>query len=457
MALWGGRFNKDTNRAVAAYTESVSYDQRLYPHDIRGSIAHVMMLARQKIIPGADAERIIAQLEQILARLQAGNFEFKTELEDIHMNIEAALIAELPGCGARVHTGRSRNDQVQTDLRLYLRAEADELAKLLADLQRALVDTAAANQNAVMPGFTHLQHAQPVLLAHHLLAYVEMLDRDKGRLADCRKRLNRSPLGAGALAGSTLPLDREYTAELLGFDGPLQNSMDAVADRDYLIEFLAALSIIAVHMSRLSEDVILWASQEFAFVELDDAFTTGSSLMPQKKNPDVAELTRGKCGRVVGALMGMITILKGLPLTYNRDLQEDKEGLFDAIDTVKAMLGVYAPMMATAKFNHETMEKMASDPALMATDLAEWLVRQGIAFRDAHHRVGKFVGWCREHNRRLDDVSVAEMRETIPEATADCLALFSPRRSVAARDLTGGTAPVQVAKQIARWQTALAQ
>ncbi len=456
MALWGGRFDKQTDEKVARFTESVSYDQRLYPHDIAGSKAHVRMLGRTGIIPAADSQAIVEELDRIKSRLDGGQFELRQELEDIHMNIESAVIEALGDVGARVHSGRSRNDQVATDERLYLRSEADAIVDLLKDMQRALVQLGRDNQDVILPGFTHLQHAQPVLLAHHLLAYVEMFDRDKGRLADCRARFNRLPLGAGALAGSTLPLDREFVAAELGFDGVLRNSMDAVADRDFMVEFLAGLAITAMHLSRLAEDVILWMSQEFSFVELDDAFCTGSSLMPQKKNPDVAELTRGKTGRVYASLFGLLTVLKGLPLTYNRDLQEDKEGLFDAIDTIKLMLGTMAPMLATAKVDGERTLEAAEDPALMATDLAEWLVKQGVPFRDAHHQVGSYVGYCRAHRLPLNGTTVEQMRESIPLATAECLALFSAKKSVAARDLIGGTAPAQVGKQLDYWEGELA-
>ena len=457
MALWGGRFSKDTNQLVARFSESVSYDQRLYPYDIQGSIAHVTMLAEQGIVAEADAEAIRRELLAIKERLDEGTFALRTELEDIHMNIESALIAKLGDVGARVHTGRSRNDQINTDERLYLRHEADEIRAALRAMQQAMIELAAREPEAILPGLTHLQNAQPVLFAHHLLAYVEMFERDRERLADCRKRLNRCPLGAGAIAGSTLPLNRERTAELLGFDEVLRNSMDAVADRDYIVEFLAGLSLVAMHCSRLAEDVILWVSQRFRFLELDDAFCTGSSLMPQKKNPDVAELARGKTGRVYAALIGILTVLKGLPLTYNRDLQEDKEGLFDAIDTVKMILGTMAPMMATATPNTETMAAAAADPALMATDLAEWLVKRGVPFRDAHHMVGSYVGWCAKRGLALDAATVGQMRETIPLAAPECLELFAAARSVAGRDLTGGTAPAQVARQLAFWQERLGE
>ncbi len=455
MALWGGRFSGDTNELVAKLSESISYDQRLYAHDIRGSIAHVNMLAQQEIIPTADARAIIDELGNILAEIEAGNFEFKEELEDVHMNIEARLIERLGDAGGRVHTGRSRNDQVATDIRLYLRDEIDTIKDLLTELQRALVQLAAANAEVIMPGFTHLQHAQPVLFAHHLLAYVEKLERDKGRLADARKRMNVCPLGAGALAGTTLPLDREATAKELGFDGPMRNSMDAVSDRDFALELAAALAIVMTHMSRFSEDIIFWKSQETAFIELGDAFCTGSSLMPQKKNPDVAELTRGKTGRVFGALTSLLTTMKGLPLCYNRDMQEDKEQLFDAIDTVKLILATYVPMVASITVDAEAMLTAASDPALMATDLAEWLVEQGVPFRTAHDRVGKFVAWCKDHGKALDAVTLDEMKETIPEADAACLGLFDPERSVAARDLAGGTAPKRVAACLASWEKEL--
>lgn len=455
MALWGGRFAKDTDEKVAAFTESVSYDQQLYPYDVQGSKAHVAMLAEQEIIPKEDAQAISDTLSEIKELLDQGKVELKTELEDIHMNIESRLIEALGSTGARVHSGRSRNDQVATDERLYMRHEAMEIVSMLEDMQRAMVDLADRNDDAILPGFTHLQHAQPVPFAHHLLAYVEMFDRDKNRLLDCRGRLNVLPLGSGALAGSTLPLNREFTAKKLGFDAVMRNSMDAVGDRDYIVEFLADLSIIAMHCSRLAEDIILWCSQEFSFIELDDAFCTGSSLMPQKKNPDVAELTRGKTGRVYGNLFSMLTILKGLPLTYNRDLQEDKEGLFDSIDTIKMILGTMAPMLATATVCKESMARAASDPELMATDLAEWLVGKGVPFRDSHHLVGSFVGYCRAKGIKLNEATLEQMRESVPMAEQECLELFSAQKSVEGRNITGGAAPVQVRKQLDFWKEQL--
>ena len=455
MTLWGGRFSEDPNALAAQMSQSISYDRRLYAHDIHGSQAHARMLAQCGIIPEADAAAICRELETIRAEIADGKFAFAERLEDIHMNIEARLIERLGDTGARLHTGRSRNDQVCTDLRLYLRDELDQLAALLRAEQQALVAVATANADVIMPGFTHLQHAQPVLFAHHLLAYVEMFARDAERLADARRRLNRCPLGAGALAGSTLPLDREFTARELGFDGPLRNSMDAVSDRDFVLEVLAGLAILMMHASRLSEDLIFWKSPEAGFADLGDAFCTGSSLMPQKKNPDLAELTRGKCGRVYGALMALLTTTKGLPLCYNRDLQEDKEPLFDALDTVKLVLAAGAPMLRSLTLDRARLRAAAADPALMATDLAEELVRRGLPFRTAHHRVGRFVAWCRAHAKALNAVTLAEMRESIPEADEACLSLFSPERSVAARDLIGGTAPAQVQRQLAFWRKEL--
>ena len=455
MALWGGRFSSNTSDEVARYSESISFDKRLYRCDIEGSRAHVKMLAAAGIIPQETADAIREELLRIRDKIDAGDFKFDISLEDIHMHIESALIDVLGAEGARVHSGRSRNDQIALDLRLYLRDEIDLLVHGIRRFQKSLVGMAAAHPRVIMPGFTHLQHAQVVLFAHHLLAYVEMLDRDASRLADCRKRLNVLPLGSGALAGSTLPLDREMVSAELGFDAVSRNSMDSVADRDFAIEFVAVLAVFAMHTSRLSEDLILWCSQEFDFIELDDAFCTGSSLMPQKKNPDVCELTRGKTARVYGSLAALLTLCKGLPLTYNRDLQEDKIAVFDACDTAEQILAVYPPMIDSMKLKEENMRRAASDPALMATDIAEQLVKMGVPFRSAHHRVGSFVKWCKEHDRRLDQASLAEMRETIPEATEEFLNLFDPEASVAKRDLTGGTGFSQVARQISFWQSAL--
>ena len=371
------------------------------------------------------------------------------------MHIENALIGKLGNEGARVHSGRSRNDQVALDLRLYLREECDFIVSGIREFQKALVGKAAEHPDAIMPGFTHLQHAQVILFAHHLLAYVEMLQRDAERLADCRKRIDIMPLGSGALAGSTLPLDREFVRRELGFAKLTRNSLDGVADRDFALEFLAALAIFAMHVSRLSEDMILWCSQEFSFVELDDAFCTGSSLMPQKKNPDVCELTRGKTARIYGDLAALLTLCKGLPLAYNRDLQEDKVAIFDAVDTAKAILSVYPAMIGTMTIRRERMAAAAADPALMATDLAEKLVELGVPFRDAHRRVGSFVKYCKENGKALNEVTLDEMRLTIPEATPEFLTLFDPVESVRKRRLVGGTGFEPVAEQLKFWQKEL--
>ena len=455
MALWGGRFSSGVNADVARYSESISFDKRLYRHDIMGSRAHVKMLAKAGIIPQESADAIRKELLNIQQEIESGNFKYDIALEDIHMHIESRLIEILGNEGARVHSGRSRNDQVALDIRLYLRDEIDIIIEKIRGFQAALVDVASANPKQIIPGFTHLQHAQVVLLAHHLLAYVEMLDRDAERLADCRKRVDVMPLGSGALAGSTLPLDREEVCRELGFSRVTRNSMDAVADRDFAIELASALSIFAMHTSRLSEDLILWSSQEFDFIELDDAFCTGSSLMPQKKNPDVCELTRGKTARVYGALTAMLTLCKGLPMTYNRDMQEDKVAVFDALDTAELMLAVYPPMIRDMRVKRENMAAAAADPALMATDIAEKLVELGVPFRDAHHRVGAFVKYCKDRNMALDQATLAEMQETIPEATAEFLTLFDPRESVAKRRLPGGTGFEPVANQVEFWKKEL--
>ena len=455
MAMWGGRFSENTSQSVADFSESISYDKRLYKFDIQGSKAHAAMLGAAGIIPEATSKAIIEELDNILARIEKGEFEFKKSLEDIHMNIESALIDKLGNEGARVHSARSRNDQVALDIRLYLRDEIKTIAEMIKEFQKALVFQAEQNVDTIMPGFTHLQHAQVVSFAHHLLAYVEMFSRDIERLEDCCRRINVLVLGSGAIAGTTLPINREMVCELLGFERVSRNSMDAVADRDFAIELVNALAIFAMHCSRLSEDMILWCSQEFNFIELGDAFCTGSSLMPQKKNPDVAEITRGKTARVYGDLMALLTMCKGLPLTYNRDLQEDKEAIFDAIDTVKMVLSVYPPMLGTLTPKKENMEKAANDPALMATDIAEELVKLGVPFRNAHHRVGSYVKYCKDNNKNLDECTLEEMQITIPEANEEFLKLFDPRISVAKRNITGATGFEQVAKQVKFWQEKL--
>jgi len=455
MAIREGRFKGGRAPGVPEFTASIGFDQRLYRQDLAGSRAHATMLGECGIIPVRSARRIVAELNRLERRIAAGKFEFRAELEDIHMHLEQALTAALGEEGARLHTARSRNDQIAVDLRLWLRDELDALGQGVRNLQRALVGQAAQHRSAIMPGFTHLQHAQPVLLAHHLLAYVEMFERDRERLADCRRRVNVMPLGAGALAGTSLPINRERVAELLGFPRISQNSMDAVADRDQVCEALAALSILMMHVSRLGEDVILWCTTEFGFAEPGDEYCTGSSLMPQKKNPDLVELCRGKAARVYGALMSLLSLCKNLPLTYNSDLQEDKEPLFDAVDTVRGVLAVLPGLIGSLRFNCARMRAAAADPFLMATDLAEELVRSGMPFRIAHQRVGALVRHCRETGISPERLSLAAIRKVIPEATPACLEVFSPERSVAARELPGGTGPRQVARQLAAWRRRL--
>jgi len=453
-ALWGGRFATETNELVARLSESVSYDHRLYKHDIAQSKAHVRMLAKQGLVTAEDAAQCTSGLDQLCSQIENGTFgAFDIKLEDIHMNIESRLTRLVGEPGSKLHTARSRNDQVATDLRLYLRDEIQLLVSLVRSLQRVLVTLAEEYAQVIMPGFTHLQHAQPVVLGHYFLAYCEMFDRDAGRLEDTLNRLDFCPLGSGAIATTTLPIDRFFVAEQLGFrHGPCRNSMDAVSDRDFALELLAAISISMMHLSRMSEDLIFWMSQEAGWIELGDAFCTGSSLMPQKKNPDVCELTRGKTGRVYGNLLALLATMKGLPLCYNRDMQEDKERIFDSLDTYKALLQIFREMILTLKPNQERMFAAASDPSLMATDLAEWLVRNGVPFREAHHRVGALVGECTRSGRRLNELTLAEMQRVVPEATADCLELFDPLRSVQARNIFGGTAPEQVRSQVAFWK-----
>ncbi len=456
MAIWGGRFSKDADEIAAVFGESLSFDRRLYAQDIKCSVAHVRMLATSKIIDDADASAIVDELGRIHTEIESGDFNFSSECEDIHMSIETCLIDRLGETGARIHAARSRNDQVATDIRLYLRDEIDEIVDLIRMLQERIVALADRHSSVIMPGLTHLQNAQPVLFAHHLLAYVEMLERDSDRLTDCRRRLNRSPLGSGALAGSTLPIDRDQTAAELGFDGPTRNSMDAVSDRDFVIELLADLAIFMMHMSRLSEDIVNWVSQRYTFISLDDAFCTGSSLMPQKKNPDIAELTRGKTGRVYGALIALLTVMKGLPLCYNRDLQEDKEPLFDSIDTAKSVLSIYKLMIDGIEVNADAMAIAASDPFMMATDFVDWLVVNGVPFRSAHEKVGQLVSHSSKLNTSLDRMTLSQIQEVVPEAEEECLLLFTAERSVAGKRSFGGTSPEEVAKQLAYWKKKLA-
>ncbi len=453
--MWHGRFSTPTADLLLRYSESISFDWRLWRHDIEGSIAHSAALEAAGLITHAEREQIVAGLREIGAEIEAGKFEFKVELEDIHMNIERELTRRIGDAGAKLHTARSRNDQVALDLRLFLRAECDAISVLVRDLQRSLVTLGDANRSVIIPGYTHLQRAQPVFFAHHLLAYVEMLDRDAGRIADARKRLNVLPLGSGAIAGSTIVLDRELVARLLDFPAVTQNSMDAVSDRDFAVEVLAALALIAVHLSRLSEDVILWCSAEFGFVTLSDAYTTGSSLMPQKKNPDAAELTRGKAGRVVGAVVSLLTTLKGLPLTYNRDMQEDKEPVFNAVDTVKAMLEVIAGMLREARVNAAACAAAVSDPMLLATDLADYLVRRGVPFRQAHEHVGRAVALCAEHLCSLPEIALPDYQAISPAFAADLYEVFDLSRAMSARKAIGAPSPENIAAQLTRWRTLL--
>lgn len=453
--MWHGRFSTPTADLLLRYSESISFDWRLWRHDIEGSIAHSAALEAAGLITPEERGKIVIGLREIGAEIEAGKFEFKVELEDIHMNIERELTRRIGDAGAKLHTARSRNDQVALDLRLYLRAECDAISGLIRDLQRALVYLGDVNREVIIPGYTHLQRAQPVYFAHHLLAYVEMLDRDAARLSDARKRLNVMPLGSGAIAGSTIPLDRELVARLLNFPAVTQNSMDAVSDRDFAVETLAALALMAVHLSRLSEDVILWCSSEFAFLTLSDAYTTGSSLMPQKKNPDAAELTRGKAGRVVGSVVSLLTTLKGLPLTYNRDMQEDKEPVFNAVDTVKVMLEVFAGMLREAKVNAEACARAVSDPMLLATDIADYLVRKGVPFRQAHEHVGRAVALCGERCCALPELKLEDYQGISAVFAADVFEVFNLQNAMRARRAIGAPSPENVSLQLGRWKQQL--
>ncbi|MDP0489514.1 MAG: argininosuccinate lyase [Verrucomicrobiota bacterium JB023] len=462
--MWKGRFAQQTADLVQQIGESISFDWRLYRHDIRGSIAHARAQLTAGLLTQEEFEAIEKGLKEVEGRIERDEFEFSTELEDVHMNIESALTEAIGPAGAKLHTARSRNDQVATDTRLYCRAEIDILAAGIRDLQKALLAQAKTNADVILPAYTHLQRGQPVTVGHHLLAYVEMLERDHSRLLDCQKRLNLSPLGSGALAGSTINLDREAVAEELGFAGVTRNSMDAVSDRDYIAELIFAISLCGVHLSRLSEDLILWCSSEFGFVILSDAHTTGSSLMPQKKNPDVCELTRGKTGRLLGNLTSILVAIKGLPLTYNRDLQEDKEPLFDSIDTLKLTLAVNAEMIAAMQIRPERCRQAASDPMLLATDLADWLVLQGVPFRHAHELVGKAVAKAVESDTPLDQLDLAAvdpaftasgkaLRDDVPENPSE---VFNLDRALAARTNPGAPSPVNVSAEVTRWEQRLA-
>ncbi len=453
--MWKGRFSQPTSQLVQAFGESVSFDWRLYAQDIRGSIAHAKGLEKAGILTAGERAAIEEGLLAIRHEIEHGDFEWQTALEDVHMNIESALTARIGPAGAKLHTARSRNDQVATDVRLYCRDACDLLAAGIRSLQRALVETAERAGKAVLPGYTHLQRGQPVLFAHHLLAYVEMLARDAARLRDARARLDVMPLGSGALAGSTLLLDREFIARELGFPAVSQNSMDAVSDRDFIAELLFAIALCGVHLSRLSEDIILWCSAEFGFVTLSDAHTTGSSLMPQKKNPDVAELTRGKTGRLVGNLMSLLTILKGLPMTYNRDLQEDKEPLFDSIDTLRATLEVVAEMISGMEVNAARTATATADPLLLATDLADYLVKQGVPFRQAHEVIGKLVAFSLSEGRGFAQLTLEEYRQFSDAFDNDLFNSLSVEAALRARAGIGMPGPDPVAAQLTRWRAEL--
>lgn len=439
MKLWGGRFTKETNQLVHNFNESLSFDRKFYRQDIRGSIAHVKMLARQGILSSEDEKAIIEGLTGILEDLDSGKLTIPehSEYEDIHSFVEGTLTERIGEAGKRLHTGRSRNDQVALDMKLYTRDEIEELDGLLKDLLKELLAIMEENLDTFMPGFTHLQKAQPITLAHHMGAYFEMFSRDRSRLADIRRRMNYCPLGSGALAGTTYPLDRNYTAELLGFDGPTLNSMDSVADRDYLIELLAALSTISMHLSRFCEEIIIWNTNEYRFVEIDDSYSTGSSIMPQKKNPDIAELIRGKSGRVYGALVSLLTTMKGLPLAYNKDMQEDKELSFDAIDTVKGCLALFTGMISTMTFRRDVMEESAKRGFTNATDAADYLVNHGVPFRDAHGIVGQLVLACIERGISLDELALEEYQKISPVFEEDIYQAISMETCVEKRTTIG--------------------
>lgn len=453
---WGGRFSEPTDAFVARFTASVDFDRRLYHHDIRGSIAHATMLERVGVLTCEERETIVQGLGEVEREIEAEQFPWSVELEDVHMNIEARLTEKIGITGKKLHTGRSRNDQIATDIRLYLRDEIDIVAAELARLREGLIELATREADTIMPGFTHLQSAQPVTFGHHLLAWQEMLTRDHERLLDCRKRVNVMPLGAAALAGTTYPIDRHVTAELLGFERPAENSLDAVSDRDFAIEFGAFASVLLMHLSRMSEELVLWTSAQFDFIDLPDRFCTGSSIMPQKKNPDVPELVRGKTGRVYGHLMGLLTLMKSQPLAYNKDNQEDKEPLFDTLDTVQGCLKAFADMVPAIEAKTDNMFEAARKGFSTATDLADYLVRAGVAFRDAHEIVGQAVALGLREQKDLSEMSLDELRQFSDAIQADVFEVLTLEGSVAARNHIGGTAPDQVRAAAQRARDALA-
>lgn len=448
MKMWSGRFSKASDRLTEDFNASISFDKRMYRQDIAGSIAHARMLAQQGIISAEERDLIVAGLEEIRQELEEGQLEFTVAAEDVHMNIESFLTEKIGAVGKKLHTARSRNDQVALDLRLYLRDEMGEIRRLILDLQQTLLDLAGQHLQTIMPGYTHLQKAQPVTLAHHLLAYFEMLRRDLGRLDDCYRRMDSMPLGSGALAGTGFNLDREAVRQELGFAGITRNSLDAVSDRDFALEFMSLASILMMHLSRFSEELILWSSGEFAFLEMDDAFSTGSSIMPQKKNPDLAELVRGKTGRVYGDLFSLLTVMKALPLAYNKDLQEDKEALFDAVDTVKKCLIVMAPMLRTARFQTQRMAAAAQEGFTNATDLADYLAARGLPFRDAHAVVGQAVLHCIQAGQALQDLPLEKFQQLSPLIGEDIYEYIDISACVARRRVAGAPAPEMVSQAL---------
>ena len=453
MKLWGGRFRKETDSLVNDFNSSIQFDCRMYREDIQGSLAHAKMLAEQGIISQEDLKQIRQGLESILADVEAGKIEFTADNEDIHMNVEALLTERIGAAGKRLHTARSRNDQVAVDLRLYLRREIEEIIGQILDLQHVILMQAERHQNTVMPGYTHLQRAQPISFSQHLLAYGEQFRRDVERLVDCRKRMNVCPLGSGALAGTTYPIDRWATARTLGFDRPCSNSLDGVSDRDYALELMGGLSILMMHLSRFSEEIILWCSWEFKFIELDDAYSTGSSIMPQKKNPDVAELVRGKTGRVYGDLMGLLTTMKGLPLAYNKDMQEDKEPVFDAVDTVKMCLPVFTGMLSTMRVLPEKMRRAAGGGFINATDCADYLAKKGMPFRDAYTTVGNLVYYCGQQGKLLEELTLDELRDISPLFEEDVYEALRLETCMGQRSSYGGPAVAETTRQIQELRT----
>jgi argininosuccinate lyase len=452
---WGGRFTEKTAQAAETFSASVHFDMRLYRYDIAGSKAHAKMLAKIGLISGVELKQILGGLAEIESEIESNSFVFRPEFEDIHMNIEKALVKKVGPAGEKLHTARSRNDQVALDMRLYLRDESQQLIALLSDLQKGFVSLAREYLGVIMPGYTHLQRAQPVMLSHHLLAYYEMFARDKARLGDCLKRINILPLGSGALAGTSLPIDRDFVARELGFPAVSANSMDAVSDRDFMVEFLAACGLIQIHLSRFSEELILWVSQEFNFVEIADRFCTGSSIMPQKKNPDMPELIRGKSGRVIGNLMALLTVLKGLPMSYNRDLQEDKEPVFDSVDTVSQSLAVMAELLSGLSFNREILISATQKGFMTATDMAEYLVRKNIPFRQAHAIVGRAVAYCIANGKELIDLTLEELLVFSDAIAEDIFEVLRTEGSVNSRTASGGTASTAVMKALEKAETDL--